>query len=103
MTAMRLIPTYVRESITDRKEGVREDLLAIEAAEADGWTVTFKDGSWANPAIFRKSGAVVWLARSGWRRAHVTAEGRHSPPEVFPTLADALANNVEALMGRRLA
>lgn len=104
MTAMNLIPAYVREQIAAGKEGLRADLLAIPQAEADGWRVTFRDNSWANPAHFAQRDAVVWQASTGWKRSRLNpSTGRFHPPETFPTVGDALANNTEALMGRRMA
>lgn len=103
MTAMDLIPEHVREKIVARDD-IREDLLAIPEAEADGWIVTFKNGSWANPATFSKPEVVVWSTGRDWRRARVNpSTARQHPPEVFPTLKDALENNVEVLLGRRMA
>ncbi len=102
MTALDLLPHNVRKALKARDPELREDLRAIPGAEADGWVVSFREGAWGHPAEFRKDDVLVWRARTGWKRARVTRQGRHMPAEVFPTLADALANNVTVLLGVRL-
>lgn len=90
MSAMHLLPEYVCQEIADKKPGLRDDLLAIPAAEAAGWVVTFRNDHWHNAARFERGDATVWGTGRDWRRA-VPVDGQYGPPAVFATLAEALA------------
>jgi hypothetical protein len=70
MSALHLVPAYVRAKIEARDPTMREDLLLIPVAEAAGWHVTFERQSWHFSAVFEKGPITVWLTRMGWTVGH---------------------------------
>lgn len=90
MSALDLLPLYVRENIRSGDGRTREDLRAIPAAEKAGWVVVFRDNHWHNSAEFVHGPLHVWYASKGWRSA-VVRGGRFADREWHTSLADALA------------
>ena len=75
MTALNLLPPGVQRAVALQDGNLRADLAVIPAAEAAGWQVSFRDGSWHNPADFQRAGVMVWQTRIYWQRARLL-EGR---------------------------
>lgn len=76
---------------------IRDDLRIIPEAEAAGWAVSFRDGSWHNPAQFKRDGASVWQVsafwgppRLGWNRTVRRADGTYVRELEVGALRDAL-------------
>lgn len=96
MTALNLLPDYVREKIKRVNDpacksppSIRDDLAAIPAAEAAGWSVKFIANHWHNGTMFSRNGVTVWW--SGCWRAKTDAAPFWERVRTYPTLADALA------------
>ncbi|MCL8382075.1 hypothetical protein [Xanthobacter aminoxidans] len=98
MTALDLLPQYVRDQIEECRNphpgrfpphGLREDLRAIPDAEAAGWVVKFPSDHWHNGAQFSRNGVSVWWS-SCWRAKRDDAPFRETP-RLYSTLAEALA------------
>ena len=90
MSALDLLPDYVRAEIASGgKRGLREDLRAIPAAEAAGWTANFRDDCWHNGATFKRGTVAVWWSRC-WRARDYADDFPAVPVRLYATLAEAL-------------
>ena len=92
-SAMDLLPDYLKAQITSRKGGLRDDLLAIPAAEAEGWKVTFRNDHWHNSASFERNGLHVWYIGPAWQTAYLI-DGRYQHHKRFRSLAEALKRDI---------
>lgn len=91
MSALDQLPPGLKARILSQERYLRDDLLAIPAAEAAGWTVEFRNNSWHNGATFKKGRTVVWSTGRDWRFAARQGNGYLTKPQVFANLAEALA------------
>ena len=89
MSIIETLPNYIQEEIQEQVKTLRNDLLAIPQAEADGWVVSFKKNSWHNPASFEKNGVSVWLTSIGWKAADLV-DGYYKNHRTYESLTDAL-------------
>lgn len=83
MTALSFLPEYVVNDIrTGNTRGYRIDLLLIEHAESNGWTVLFRDNNWHNSAVFKKNSTTIWNTGNGWLKSSVI-NGRYEKPNAI--------------------
>jgi hypothetical protein len=73
MSALYMLPTYVREELDDPR--TRADLRLIETAEKLGYTVTFDNDHWHNSAVFGRGSTFIWQGEGGWRAKDLVMGG----------------------------
>lgn len=87
-SALELLPDYVKAKIASKDHPLRDDLRIIPEAEAAGWTVTFRNDAWHNPASFDQDGVAVWSTGYDWRSALYHPDGSRGDITTFaPTEA----------------